>query len=299
MLQAMATLLESRTQSQSMDCRRGRLPEEQIIGVYSVLKRQTLEIPIDAPSCCTTAIGDSKRAEKLQKKSHMSDDSVDLLSQYLEDNISDDNIPHQPNDDADKSCSFSPLDINNPLQSFETDMRSISSNAELLSHDFSQGNLEFGPIDPICDYDFDYNIQMDDAFADQHHYTRQTEPVPNAATDGFVQHNKYFDNGKRSSAPRPSAHQSHFHKPSNTQWAPSFLDQDALPDSPTSQQEGRKQQQQQQQETPALTPASTPSNPLSPSWQTTIRFSEADPSIVSTVIGILAKSQAKFIYETH
>lgn len=246
----------------------------------------------------------------------MPNDGPILPNPYINDDGPDKNIHHQYRDSASQAYPFSPFSINDPLHSFETESLPINSDGNLFDHDFLLGDLDFGPLEPLHGYNLDiYDTQMDDAIADQHTYTSQTESLPSmipqsstpqhrtrrAASDLVVEHNNYMANENRSTVSRPSAHhirhQSHPHSRSGTHWASSFPDANLVPRNFHSQRQQRKQQHQQ--DTPAPTPTDTPSNPATPTWQTTIRFSEADPTTISTVIEVLAKSQAKFVYETH
>ena len=191
---------------------------------------------------------------------------------------------------------ISPLDSNDPFHSFETDILSNNTITNLFDHDFLFDNLDFGTaMEPNHNYDPDsYSIQMNDALDNQSAYIGHTEPPP-ANTDNMLakQHNN-VDDDNPSAASRPPPLQIHHHTPSGTQWQSPFSDANPVPREPTSQQQGQKQQ-----EPPAPTPTGTTASPTTPNWQTTIRFSDADATTVSSVIGLLSKSQAKFVYETH
>ncbi|KAL9038201.1 MAG: hypothetical protein Q9180_003275 [Flavoplaca navasiana] len=268
---------------------------------FSVLKKQTIEVPPNAPVCCA-AISSSSKAESSRTANHktgIQEDGEDFLKQFNEDNISNTDTIYPRSNDADELYSFSSLHSTVPLHSFEKDILPNDTGLNLFDQDFVFDNLDFGSaIEPTNQYDLDsnYDMQLDDAIINQPPYTSNTQPPPSNSTSHIIANqNNDMNDKKQTLAQRPPAHQSHHHRPSGTQWPPAFLDTNASPRKPGPH---RQQQQTQQQETPAPTPTQTSSNPPTPNWQTTIRFSEADPTTVSSVIGVLANSQAKFIYET-
>ncbi|KAL8882902.1 MAG: hypothetical protein Q9198_000162 [Flavoplaca austrocitrina] len=322
MLQAMATLLEPRSQSGSMDPTREyaitdsvknawnslerypNTPSSKQISKqceessrYSVLKKQTIEIPPDAPSCCA-AESSSSRAESSRtasQRSTVQNDGGDLLSQFDKGDISDSNTAYRRNI-GDHIYPISPLDSNDPFHSFETDILSNNTNANLFDHDFIFDNLDFGTaMEPNHNYDLDsYNIQMKDVLDNQSTYLGHTAPPPASTANMLAKQHSNMDNDKPSAASRPPPLQIHHRTPSGSQWPPPFPDANSLPREPTSQQQGQKQQ-----EPPVPASTGTTASPATPNWQTTIRFAEADATTVSSVIGVLTNSQAKFVYETH
>ncbi|KAI4219910.1 MAG: hypothetical protein L6R36_007995 [Xanthoria steineri] len=267
---------------------------------FSVLKRQTLEILPDAPSCCASRT--SSKAESSQSATDVTgvfEAGADFLDQYVNDDNSNQDISHQRTDDPDPNYPFPHFPDNQPFPAFERDILPNNLDTNLFYHDFLLENLDFGPsIKPSHDYNLgDYDIQMDDATIGQPSRINCTEPLLAGNADPIANnHDGDKNDNHLSLAARATAQQRHHHRPSGAHWPTSSLERIPLPNYSTSQQG------QQQQEIPALTstPSSdAPANPSTPSWQTTIRFSGADPSTVSTVIGVLAKSQAKFVYETH
>ncbi|KAL8861122.1 MAG: hypothetical protein Q9178_002336 [Gyalolechia marmorata] len=267
---------------------------------YSVLKRHTLEVPPDAPSCCATRTSSGAEGSRnTDHKPHASNDGADLLNQFTNDNDADFDTSHQRNHDADQSYSFPTIHGDDTFHSFETNVLSHSVNTNLISHNFFPGSLDPEPnidsssIDLDHDYSLDnYDFQMTDAVADPLSYINSTDHPP---SNGELALNSNMNDGDSSPTTRPPIHRNHQHRPSSVQWPPAFSDPGPMQQ--PSQHKQQQQQQQQQQQTP--TPPESHSNPSTPNWQTTIRFSGADPTTVSTVIGVLAKSQAKFIYETH
>ncbi|KAL8784760.1 MAG: hypothetical protein Q9213_003791 [Squamulea squamosa] len=245
---------------------------------YSVLKRHTLEVPSDAPPCCPTGTG--SRPKTSQNTSRAPTDGADPLNQFTNENNPDFDPSHQPNHDATQSYSFPPLHGDDPFHPFEADVLSHTVDTNLMNHNCFSGSLDPDPdidafsVDLNLDHDYNldtFDFQMTDAVDNQFSHT---EPPPS-------------DN--ETSAPTTAHHRNHQqHRSSGAQWPPPFLDLQHPP----------QKQQQQEQQTSTLNPT-PPSDPSTPNWQTTIRFSSADPTTVSTVIGVLAKSQAKFVYETH
>ncbi|KAL8886466.1 MAG: hypothetical protein Q9215_005840 [Flavoplaca cf. flavocitrina] len=264
---------------------------------YSVLKKQTIEIPPDAPSCCVTQ-ANSSRAESSRtasQKPTIQKDGGDLLNQFDQNDISDLDTGYRRNI-GDHIYPISPVDSNDPFHSLETNILSNNTNTNLFDHDFLFDNIDFGTaMDPGHNYDLDsYNIQSNDAFENQSTYIGHTEPSPANTVNVLAKQHNNMDDDKPSAASRPPPLQIHRHTSSGTQWQPQFPDANPLPREPTSQQQGQKQQ-----EPPVPAPKGTTASPTTPNWQTTIRFSEADATTVSSVIGVLTNSQAKFIYETH
>ncbi|KAL8836060.1 MAG: hypothetical protein Q9176_006517 [Flavoplaca citrina] len=264
---------------------------------YSVLKKQTIEIPPDAPSCCVTQ-ANSSRAESSRtasQKPTIQKDGGDLLNQFDQNDISDLDTGYRRNI-GDHIYPISPVDSNDPFHSLETNILSNNTNTNLFDHDFLFDNIDFGTaMDPGHNYDLDsYNIQSNDAFENQSTYIGHTEPSPANTVNVLAKQHNNMDDDKPSAASRPPPLQIHRHTSSGTQWQPQFPDANPLPREPTSQQQGQKQQ-----EPPVPAPTGTTASPTTPNWQTTIRFSEADATTVSSVIGVLTNSQAKFIYETH
>ncbi|KAL9038872.1 MAG: hypothetical protein Q9180_002868 [Flavoplaca navasiana] len=262
---------------------------------YSVLKKQTIEIPPDAPSCCAAQSSSSSRAESSRtasQKPTVQNDGGDLLSQFDKNDISDLNTASRRNI-GDDIYPISPLGSNDPFHSFETDILSNNINTNLFDHDFLFDNLDFGiATESNHNYDLDsYNIQMNDALDNQSTYFGHTEPPPANSANMIAKQHSDMDDDKPSAASRPPPLEIHHHSPSGTQWQPPFPDENPLPRESPSQQQGQKQQ-----EPP---PTGTTASPTTPNWQTIIRFSEVDATTISSVIGVLTKSQAKFVYETH
>ncbi|KAL8765555.1 MAG: hypothetical protein Q9209_007426 [Squamulea sp. 1 TL-2023] len=288
--------------SKTSQSSRDRLPSPpMLIQIrYSMLKRHTLQVPPDAPSCC--APGTDSRVQNSRTTNHTSrtsNDCTDLLHLFGNGVDFEFDMPQPPNEDHDQSYPFRSLHGSEHMHSFEADVLSHNLDTNLLNHGLLPGTLDPGSaidqmtIDSNHVYNLEnYDFQMDDALADQLPYTSSSEP-PSSNTANTT-HNKKVNDGDPSSATRPPARGSHQHKPSSAEWPTSFPE-------PNPMQQPQQNQQQYQQQTPAPTPTSSESysNPSTPTWQTTIRFSGADPTTVSTVIGVLAKSQAKFIYETH
>ncbi|KAL9638639.1 MAG: hypothetical protein Q9204_001428 [Flavoplaca sp. TL-2023a] len=265
--------------------------------IYSVLKKQTIEIPPDAPSCCV-AKSSSSRAESSRtasQKPTVQNDGEDPLSQFDKNDISDLTTAYR-RDIGDNIYPISPRDSNDPFHSFETDMLLNNTNTDIFDHGFLFDNLDFGTaIEPNHNVDFDsYSIQMNDVLDNQSTYIGHTEPPPANTAVMLAEQHSNMDYDRPSSASRPPPLQIHQRTPSGSQWQPPFSDANPLPREPISQQQGQKQQ-----EPPVPTPTGTTASPTTPNWQTTIRFSEADATTVSSVIGVLTNSQAKFVYETH
>ncbi|KAL8893788.1 MAG: hypothetical protein Q9192_004925 [Flavoplaca navasiana] len=264
---------------------------------YSVLKKQTIEIPPDAPSCCVAKSSSSRAESSLTAslKPTVQNDGGDPLSQFDKNDISDLNTVYRHNI-GDNIYPISPLDSNDPFHSFETDILSNNTNTNIFDHDFLFDNLDFGTaMEANHNYDRDgFGMQMKDVLDNQSTYIGHTEAPPvNTANMLAKQHNN-MDDDKSPAASRPPPLQIHHRTPSGSQWQPPFPDANSLPWEHTSQQQGQKQQ-----DPPMPAPPSTTASPTTPNWQTTIRFSEADAMTVSSVIGVLTKSQAKFVYETH
>ena len=241
------------------------------------MKRHTLEVPPDAPPCCPTRTGSSSgSSQNTEHISHSSSDGADLLNQYTNDNNPDFDISHQGNDDAMQSYSFPSLNDDDLFHPFEADVPSRTVDTNIINQYFPPGSLDSEPnmdtssTDLDHDYSLDnYDFQMTDAVP----YTTTTEPNHESSTP---------------TTSHPPAHRNHHHRPSGAQWPTPFLIPTATMPHPP-----------QQKQSPDLQSPDSQSNPSTPSWQTTIRFSGADPTTVSNVISALSKSRAKFIYETH
>ena len=224
---------------------------------------------------------------------------ADFLDQYVNDDDWNQDISHPRTDDPEPNDSFPHFADNQPFPSFEREILPNNLETNLFDHDFLLENLDFGPtVKPSHDYNLgDYDIQMDEASIGQPSRINCTEPLLAGNADPIANsHDSDKNDNELSLAARATAQQRHHHRPSGAQWPTSSLEPLPLPKCSTSQQG----QQQQESPAPSPTPLSdAPANASTPNWQTTIRFSGADPSTVSTVIGVLANSQAKFVYETH
>ncbi|KAL8731491.1 MAG: hypothetical protein Q9181_004278 [Wetmoreana brouardii] len=245
----------------------------------TVLKPQNLETPQDTPPCCSNRR--RKRRDAVQNDNNVScgsDNSADLFGRFCNDvdSVFDGSTGtnFQAND-PNKDYSFPSLDAKNPFEAIGEAMQLNAMTPGSMSDNFGQLGLQRpSNKDPsILDFDLEnFDFQMQDALPSSVVYPRTQ---PNGSQ------NFQYDSGTETSSKSHGRGQSM---------------SDAF-DRPLDLNPGHHDQHHPSPSSTETTLASSNAPPNS-TKQTTIRFEDVNPSIVSAIIGLLVESNSRFVYET-